>query len=123
MSEFKKDKSIKKEHFSNLVAVAYSDEILNEDEKLFLEERAIDYGLTKDEVQSIISQADKLKFMVPLNSEEKEEQLADIVYMTMIDGEVHEKEYELCLTIAKRLDFKQKDLDHIIELTKKLWKH
>jgi len=122
MNEKKKStKVIKKEHFSNLVTVAYADGILSEDEKNFLEERAIDYGLNKDEVDEIISKVDILKFMVPLNEEEKEEQLSDIVYMSMIDGDVHKKEYDICLTIAKRLDFKQKDLDHIIKLTKKLW--
>ena len=122
MAEHKKDKNIKKEHFSNLVTVAYSDGVLNDNEKEFLEERAMDYGLSKEEVDEITSKVDILKFMVPLNEEEKEEQLSDIVFMSMIDGEVHEKEYEICLTIAKRLDFKQKDLDHIIKLTKKLWK-
>ena len=117
----KENKVIKKEHFSNLVTVAYADGILSDDEKIFLEERAIDYGLSKAEVDDIIARVDILKFMVPLNEEEKEEQLSDIVYMSMIDGEVHKKEYEICLTIAKRLEFKQKDLDHIIKLTKKLW--
>jgi len=121
MTELKNNKSVKKEHFSNLVTVAYADGVLNEDEKEFLKERAADYGLSKKEVDEVISKVDILKFMVPLNEEEKEEQLSDIVYMSMIDGEVHEKEYEICLTIAKRLDFKQKDLDHIIKLTKKLW--
>ena len=121
MTELKNNKNIKKEHFSNLVTVAYSDNVLTEEEKDFLEERAIDYGLSKNEVDEVISKVDILKFMVPLNEEEKEEQLSDIVYMSMIDGDVHKKEYDICLTIAKRLDFKQKDLDHIIKLTKKLW--
>jgi len=112
---------IKVEHFANLVAVAYSDGFLDREEKKFLKERADDYGLNHDEVENIINKAEKLKFVVPINSEEKEDQLADIVYMAMIDGEVHEKEYELCLSIAAKLEFKKKELDHVIELTHKLW--
>ncbi|MBN1250615.1 MAG: TerB family tellurite resistance protein [Bacteroidales bacterium] len=123
MSESTNNRNIKKEHFSNLVAVAYSDNVLNNEEKEFLQERANDYGLSQDEIHEITEQAETLKFIVPLNGEEKEEQLADIVYMSMIDGVVNEKEYEICLKIAERLDFKQKDLDYIIELTKKLWSH
>ena len=121
MSSLPQKRSIKLEHFANLVAIAYSDNILDEQEQIFLLERAEEYGLPADEVKKLIDTADKLKFIVPLNEEEKEEQLSDIVYMAMIDGEVHEKEYQLCLRIAEKLDFRRKDLDYVIELTKKLW--
>ncbi len=122
MSNLPSDKKIKLEHFANLVAVAYSDGYLEEHEKQFLSERAEEYGLPADEVKNLFDMAAELKFVVPQNDEEKEEQLSDAVYMAMIDGEVHEKEYDLCLTIAKKLDFRKKDLDYVIELTKKLWK-
>ena len=121
MGTFSKGKTIKLEHFANLVAIAYSDNFLDENEKKFLKERADEYGLPADEVKNLIDKADELKFMVPLNEEEKEEQLSDIVYMAMIDGEVHEKEYQLCLAIAEKLDFRKKDLDFVIDLTKQLW--
>ncbi len=122
MSNLPKDKKIKLEHFANLVAVAYSDGYLEEHEKQFLSERADEYGLPADEVKKLFDMAAELKFIVPQNDEEKEEQLSDAVYMAMIDGEVHEKEYDLCLKIAQKLDFRKKDLDYVIELTKKLWK-
>lgn len=121
MGERMKGNTIKLEHFSNLVAVAYADGYLDKEEKGFLSERAEDYGLAHDDVQSIINKADELKFIVPLNQEEREDQLTDIVYMAMIDGQVHQKEYKLCLSIAKKLEFKKAELDHVIELTKKLW--
>ena len=122
MSNLPKDKKIKLEHFANLVAVAFSDGYLEEHEKEFLQERALDYGLPEDEVKKLFDMAAELVFVVPQNDEEKEEQLSDAVYMAMIDGEVHEKEYELCLTIAEKLDFRKKDLDYVIDLTRKLWK-
>ena len=122
MGNLPQGKSIKLEHFANLVAIAYSDNRLDEQEQAFLAERAEEYGLPADDVQKIVDSAEELKFIVPLNEEDKEDQLADIVYMAMIDGEVHEKEYKLCLEIAKKLDFRKEDLDYVIDLTKKLWK-
>ena len=122
MSNLPKDKKIKLEHFANLVAVAFSDGYLDDHEKEFLKERALNYGLPEDEVKKLFDMAADLVFIVPQNDEEKEEQLSDAVYMAMIDGEVHEKEYELCLTIAEKLDFRKKDLDYVIDLTRKLWK-
>jgi len=122
MTNLPGEKKIKLEHFANLVAVAYSDGYLEEHEIEFLSERALEYGLPEDEVQKLFDMAAELKFIVPQNDEEKEAQLSDAVYMAMIDGEVHEKEYALCLKIAEKLDFRKKDLDYVIELTKKLWK-
>ncbi len=121
MGNSTQERSVKLEHFSNLVAVAYSDGFLDDSEKNFLTERAEEYGLSDIEVDEVMDKAEELKFIVPLNLEEKEDQLADIVYMAMIDGVVHEKEYKLCLSIAQKLDFKKEDLDHVIELTRKLW--
>lgn len=116
------EKEIKLEHFKNLVAVANADGIFDESELEFLSERAIEIGLKQEEVDEIIKNADKLQFMVPMNKEDREDQLSDIVFMSMIDGSIHEKEYGLCLNISKRLDLGKKYLDHVIELTKKLWK-
>ncbi len=114
-------KQIKTEHFANLVAVAYSDGILTEDELQLLKEKALEYGLDEAAVNSIMENADKLEFIIPMNKEDREEQLSDAIYMMMIDGEINEKEYELCLRLAEKLDLNKKYLDHIIDLTKKLW--
>jgi len=112
---------IKEEHFANLIAVAYSDGFLNEQEIEFLTKRAEDYGLDIDIIHSMIEKANELMFVVPINNEDKEDQLADIVYIAMSDGKVHEQEYDLCMSIAKKLGFEKKDLDYIIALTVKLW--
>lgn len=119
--ERNEDRKIRKEHFKNLVAVAMADNFLDEAEKEILAERAEELGMPEDEVQAIIDNAHELKFQVPLNKVDKEEQLTDTVFMAMIDGEVHEKEYQLCLSMAERLDLQKRYVDHIIELTKQLW--
>ena len=119
----KSKKTIKLEHFQNLVAVAYADEKLDIEEAEFLAQRAEEYGFPKKIVDEIIDNVENLEFIIPLNNEEREEQLTDSVYIAMIDGKIHEREYELCLKIAKKLDLDKSYLDEIIELTKKLWKN
>jgi uncharacterized tellurite resistance protein B-like protein len=115
------EKTIKIEHFKNLVAIAVADGYLDESEKEFLAEKAEESGLDPKEVKEIMDQAHELQFIVPMNMVDREDQLADIVYMAMIDGEVHEKEYNLCVGIAEKLGLKKEDVDHVINLTKKLW--
>jgi hypothetical protein len=116
-----RERAIKAEHFANLVVIAYADNCLNDHEKAFLGERAAEIGLNSDEIKVMLENAGDLQFMVPLNQEEVEEQMADVVYITMINGEIRDAEYKLCLSIAEKLDYSKNDLDHMIELTKKLW--
>ena len=115
------EKQIKTEHFQNIVAIAYADGHLDISEAKFLAERAEDYGIPKETVDKIIDNAEKLQFVIPMNNDEREEQLSDAVYMAMIDGNVDEKEYDLCLKIAKKLDLEKDYLDEVIDLTKRLW--
>ncbi|HNP17803.1 MAG TPA: TerB family tellurite resistance protein [Fulvivirga sp.] len=115
-------RNVKLEHFQNLVAVAFADGHMEEVEKEFLEERAEELGLPSKEVAQIMENALNLTFIVPDNLEDREEQLADVVFMSMIDGDIEQKEYNLCLNIAERLELKKSDLDEVIALIKRLWK-
>jgi len=118
----KKDmRTIKKEHFQNLVAVAYADGNFSSEEMNFLAEKAVDFGIDNSTIELILERAAELEFEVPLNDFEREEQLSDVVFISMVDGKVAEKEYNLCLKIAEKLDFEKKDLDQVIELTAELW--
>ena len=119
MAEF--NKNIKLEHFANLVAVAAADGHMDPDEKEFLAEKAEEFGLNAEEIARILENPQEIQFTIPDNEEEKEEQLSDAVFMAMIDGEIHAKEYSLCINFATRLGLDQKDVDEIIMLAKKLW--
>jgi len=121
MTEITEDRKVRIEHFKNLVAMAMIDGLLDETEKGILAERADEVGLPEDEVADILANADQLKFQVPLNHIDKEEQLSDAVFMAMIDGVLHENEYQLCVQLAKRLDLEHHYVDQIIKLTKELW--
>ncbi len=114
------EKKIKLEHFANIVAIAASDGDISDSELKHLRVRAIEYGLVENEVDKLIKDAEKLEFKVPMNQVEREEQLSEAVLMSMIDKQIADKEYELCLKIANKLGFDEKYLNHIIELSKKL---
>ncbi len=109
------------DHFNNLIAVAFADGTLDDEEVGFLYEKADEYEIPRDAVKRALENAEALEFKIPMDEDDREDLLTDIVYMAMIDGSIHEKEYALCLSIAKRLDFDEEDLDHTIELIKKLW--
>ena len=108
-------------HIQNLIAVAYADGNIDEDEEEFLFDMAEDYGISKGTVKGLLKNADKLHFLVPEDPIDREEQLVNIIFMSMLDGEFHDNEYALCLDVAKKLELTEKDLNEAIALTKKLW--
>lgn len=108
-------------HIQNLIAVAFADGNIDDDEEEFLFDMAEDYGISRGTVKGLLKNADKLEFLVPEDPEDREEQLVNIVFMSMLDGDIHENEYALCLDVAKKLELTEKDLNEAIALTKKLW--
>ncbi len=112
---------IKLDHFKNLVAVAAADGYMDAREREFLADRAEEIGLSSDKVQEIIDEANALEFMIPINQIDREDQLSDAVFMSVIDGDISEREYELCLSIASRLGFEKSYLDEIVNSIRDLW--
>lgn len=123
MAVLSTEKKVKLEHMENMIAVAIADGSFEEEEKKFLADKALEFGLSSQEVESILQNPETLQSEIPKNEIDREEQLADAVYMSMINGEVNPKEYELCIQLAKKLDFNKEDVDNIIELITKLWKY
>lgn len=108
-------------HIQNLIAVAYADGSLDEAEEEFLYDIAEDFEIDFKLVDDLLKKASTLEFIVPESQEDKEEQLVNIVFMSMLDGDFHESEYAICLDVAKRLGLTKSDLDEAVKLTKNLW--
>jgi len=113
--------AINVEHFKNLIALGFSNNGFNSDEIKFLLAKAKDAGLSMEMVDNWMNNASTYTFQIPQNSEEREEYLADLVHLAMIDGKVHEKEYRMCEKLADKLELNAEYLDKIINLVKKLW--
>lgn len=123
MNEVTHTRKIKIEHFRNMIAVAFSDGYFDKVEHDFLVQKAKEFGLPEDEINNLIAEADKLSFIVPENQVDCDTQLADILYIAIIDGEIRPQEYKLCLNIAKKLGFDKAHVDEVINLTIKLWRN
>jgi len=115
------ERKIKLEHFKNLVAVAAADGYLNFREREFLAERAEDSGLTPEEIDRLLLNAEQLQYQVPFNQVEREEQLNDAIFMSIIDGEIADPEYKLCLNIADRLGIDRALVDAMVNEVKQIW--
>ena len=107
-------------HIQNLIAVAFADGVFDEVEKEFLYEVAYEYNVSDEQVEELLARSSELEFVVPEDHDEREEQLINIVFMSMLDGDFHENEYALCMDVATRLGLTKEDLDEAVTLTKRL---
>jgi hypothetical protein len=115
MFNFGKKKEIKLQHFRNLICVAFIDGHLDDSEKEVLISRANEYGISREAAETSIKNVPELRFDISASEEEREEQMMDAIYLTMVDGEVKMKEYELCLKIAEKLNFSKEKVEEMIE--------
>lgn len=119
MAEVNNDKQVTLEYFKNLIAIAGADGKLEDAEKRFLLAKAKEFNLPTEEVAGFIKNADKLDFVIPKERLNREEHLTDIVIMSMVDGELRKEEYDLCVTIAEKLELTTNDVDAIVSLIKR----
>jgi uncharacterized tellurite resistance protein B-like protein len=101
--------------FQNLILVAIADKVLEEDESDLLLFVGDSLGLTADEVMPMVDNLGALTFIIPEDGLQKTLELQTLVQMMMQDGQVHDKEYILCLEYADRIGFGKAVLDDMIK--------
>lgn len=120
MANFSKKFTI--EYFRDLVALAMADGILKDEEKEFFADKAKEFGLSIDKIEEMFTaNDDAINYSNTIEIDENDF-ITDLVAMTMVDGEIHQNEYELCLKLAERKGFTKNDIDITINQLKNLLK-
>ncbi|EAY31705.1 tellurite resistance TerB family protein [Microscilla marina] len=112
------DKERAKKYFQNLFLVAIADGKLATEERELLVGVAIRMGLSIRDSATIMRNITQDEFHIPDTEEQQMLHLSDIVKVMMIDKEIHEKEYELCLGYAIKIGQSEAMLQEIIEDSK-----
>lgn len=102
-------------HFINLFAVALADNNLEPKEITYLYELGIEKGLSREEIDDIISNPHKARFVKPSTMIEAIDQLFDLIQMVLRDGRIHPHEVDLCKSFAKRFGINKEIIDDLIE--------
>lgn len=104
----------KKNHMSNLVALARVDGSFDAEESEFLMKIGIKYGLKPKHIASILSSKKELIPTIPTSHEKKMEQLHDLVGMMLADGKVKADEITFCESMAALFGFQTQVIHKLI---------
>ena len=109
-----KDKKRARGHLKNLLAVATSDASFDNSEVDYILSMAQRYKISEHELKTIKDNPEAYDYEAPVNDREKFDHLHHLVSMMLIDGEVHEKEKEICKRFAASLGLKEEFVDDFI---------
>ena len=107
--------SIKLEHFRNLVSLSAIDGKIEEVERVALSKIAFEQGLPLDRLNLMLNRASEYIYLIPQNTEEREQQLEEMISLALVDGDFAPAELELIEMVAEKLGFSHKELDQILE--------
>ncbi len=106
-------------HLQNLVALAEADGKLHADEIDLLNKIGKHYGLKKNQILEIFREQKNAEQKIPVNFDQKINQLFEMVKLMMVDNIVDEKEMEIATEMAENLKFKKEVINKLIELNQK----
>lgn len=100
--------------FQNLYIVAAADGQIGPKEAAFLQEAAETLGLLQSDIDYVSRNVDHLELIIPEDEEEAYYSLRNLVYMMIIDGEIDDKEMELCVKFAESIGYGEEKITLII---------
>lgn len=107
--------SFKKNHISNLIALAQIDDELHDAEIDFIYKVGRKYGLKDKHITNILSGKDVIKSEIPAGHSDKINQLFDLVGMMLADGIIEPVEIEFVNSVAKKFGFTNEIVNQLIE--------
>jgi uncharacterized tellurite resistance protein B-like protein len=117
--DFYRDKQRERLHhlgiFQNLYLIAAADGYIDPQEQQLLLEVARNLNLSQRDIDHVLDHPEGLDFVIPEDKEERYFSLKNLVYMMVVDGKVHEREYERCLEFAQRIGLGEEEVEAIIE--------
>lgn len=103
--------------FENLMVMAAADGKFTDEEMAYLIVRAEQWGITDRQVRTAINQAagSAAALLIPPDRTDRRTLLGELIRMMAVDGQLHEKEKDLCATAAAIMDFTAEEFNDIID--------
>ena len=108
------DKKKRKNHFKNLLAVAFADGKIENVEFDYIIQLAEKCYMTPAEVQQVIDNPDTIGFHPPKTNRERFDQIYDLVTVMLVDGHIDKREMALCKVFAMKLGFRTAIVDKLV---------
>ncbi|MEL6675878.1 MAG: hypothetical protein AAFR61_26965 [Bacteroidota bacterium] len=101
--------------FQNLYLIAIADGQITEEEEELLIEIAYNLGLSQEDIEYIAGHTGELELIIPEEEQERFYSLKNLIYMMIVDGEIDQEEYALCLEFAEASGMGEAEIKVILQ--------
>jgi uncharacterized tellurite resistance protein B-like protein len=98
-------------HLRNMVQIAKADGVVTDEERELLYKIGQKISLSEEQIKAIIDSPEQLPINPPVSSEERFEQIIELIQMVQIDGKIDESETKLLEKVAVGIGYN--DLDEV----------
>lgn len=110
------EKKQDKEHFSDLIKIAFADGIIDNTETEMLHRLGKKKGFTDAEIDYLINMTSNTAYNPPFDFFKRFSQIYEIVKMTLADGVIEENEIRLASKLATKIGFTENEIPVLLEL-------
>ena len=105
------------DHLKNLVIMAAADGIFSEQEISLLIDRCTELGLQEEDLEKAIAYAfsEQAKLRFPIDRDEQDRMLSDLIRIMAADGKLTEIEKRLFALAAVKMGIQRAELDALID--------
>lgn len=116
MAEIKDQSQKEKETaVKNVIAVMLADGKIVPNEIKFLSTVCQRVGLSEKELKTILQNPQSIQFTPPKNPNNRMQELVDMVWMMLVDGQIDQREMDICIALATRLGFKPSAVGALVQ--------
>lgn len=99
------ENTINKQHFKNLLSIAFADGIVDKTELEFLFKKSDRFFITQEEIETLAENSIHIPSLVISDKKERAIKMFELIEMMLVDGEADEREFRLCTSFAVSMGF------------------
>jgi len=110
------EKKQDKEHFFDLIQIAFADGVVDKNETEMLHRLGKKKGFTDAEIDNLINATKVNSYNPPYDFFKRFSQIYEIVKMTLADGVIEENEIRLASKLATKIGFTENEIPVLLDL-------
>ena len=99
----------------NLIAVMLSDGKIDPNEMKHLGIVCRRHGMSEKQLKEILKKPQSIKFTVPKEPNARMQQLIDMVWMMLADGQIDQREMDMCIALAMKMGFRPSVVPQLVQ--------
>ena len=106
--------SISKQHFKNLLSIAFADGILDKAELDYIFKKSGKYYISTEDIDGYIENSMRPKAILVEEAEQRSEMMLNLIEMMRLDSEISENQLRLCSIFGVSMGYSDEKIEDLV---------